>query len=120
MIDTALLHSTDELRKIIIDNPDLPLLVFAGEEANTGDCWSYMSCSRVTVCLGEVLDFDADESIPYDDRIFTERDDFAECLADVLSYDFVGTDREFEEYLEKEVEKYDPYWVKCILVYVDN
>ena len=116
MINAELLHSTDELRKIIIDNPDLPLLVFAGEEANIGD-WSYMSCSRISVCLGEVLDFDA---VHYDDRIFTDRDEFAECLADVLSYDFIGTDGEFEEYLEKEVEKYDPYWVKCIIIYVDN
>ena len=119
MINAKLLHSTDELRKVIIDNPDLPLLVFAGEDANIGD-WSYMSCSRINVCLGEVLDFDADELVPYDNRIYTDRDEFAECLADVLSYDFVGTDGEFEEYLEKEVEKYDSYWVKCIIIYVDN
>lgn len=37
MINAELLHSTNELRKIIIDNPDLPLLVFAGEDANIGD-----------------------------------------------------------------------------------
>ena len=116
MINAELLHSTDELRKIIIDNPDLPLLVFAGEDANIGD-WSYMSCSRVNAYIGEVLDFDA---LPYDDRIFTDRVEFVECLEDVLSYDFVGTEREFEEYLEKEVEKYVPYWVKCIIIYVDN
>ena len=119
MINAELLHSTDELRKIIIDNPDLPLLVFAGEDANIGD-WSYMSCSHINVCLGEVLDFDADELVPYNNRIYTDRVEFAECLADVLSYDFIGTDGEFEEYLEKEVEKYDPYWVKCIIIYVDN
>ena len=87
MINAELLHSTDELRKIIIDNPDLPLLVFAGEDANIGD-WSYMSCSRISVYIGEVLDFDADELVPYDNRIYTDRVEFVECLADVLSYDF--------------------------------
>lgn len=34
---TGLLHSADELRQLIRENPALPLLVFAGEEANSGD-----------------------------------------------------------------------------------
>lgn len=41
---TGLLHSADELRQLIRENPTLPLIVFAGEEANSGD-YSYMSCS---------------------------------------------------------------------------
>lgn len=43
---TGLLHSADELRQLIRENPTLPLIVFAGEEANSGD-YSYMSCSYV-------------------------------------------------------------------------
>ena len=34
---TWLLHATDELRKLILENPELPLLVFAGEDCNSGD-----------------------------------------------------------------------------------
>lgn len=34
---TGLLHTADELRQLIRNNPTLPLLVFAGEEANSGD-----------------------------------------------------------------------------------
>lgn len=30
---TGLLHSADELRQLIRENPTLPLIVFAGEEA---------------------------------------------------------------------------------------
>lgn len=34
---TGLLHATDELRQLILENPELPLLVFAGEDCNSGD-----------------------------------------------------------------------------------
>ena len=49
---TGLLNSAAELRQLILDNPGLPLLVFAGEEANCGGDYSYMSCSHVTASLG--------------------------------------------------------------------
>lgn len=48
---TGLLHSADELRQLIHENPTLPLLVFAGEDANTGD-YSYMSCSYIKAYKG--------------------------------------------------------------------
>lgn len=44
---TGLLHSADELKQLIVENPDLPILVFAGDNANNGD-YSYMSCSYVS------------------------------------------------------------------------
>lgn len=34
---TGLLHSADELKQLIVENPDLPILVFAGDYANNGD-----------------------------------------------------------------------------------
>ena len=52
---TGLLHTADELRQLIRNNPTLPLLVFAGEEANSGD-YSYMSCSYIKAYKGEFLD----------------------------------------------------------------
>lgn len=51
---TGLLHTADELRQLIRNNPTLPLLVFAGEEANSGD-YSYMSCSYIKAYKGESL-----------------------------------------------------------------
>lgn len=52
---TGLLHSADELRQLIRENPTLPLLVLAGEEANIGD-YSYMCCSYIKAYKGEFLD----------------------------------------------------------------
>ena len=41
---TELLVASDNLRKLIIENPGLPLLVFAGADCNSGD-YSYTTCS---------------------------------------------------------------------------
>lgn len=113
---TGLLQSTAELRKLIIENPDLPLLVFAGEDANSGD-WSYMSCSYVKARIDEYLDCMQEVD---DCKCYTDRGDFEEDLADTLCDDFKGTDEEWDEYLSKELAKYDPYWTECIILHVDN
>ena len=116
---TKLLHSTEDLRKLIIDNPDLPLLVFAGGDANHGD-YFYMSCSCINSYIGEFLDCSQtiNESICY-----TDRDDFEDDLADCLNdfEDFATmTDVEFDARLKQELAKYEPYWKKCIILYVNN
>ncbi len=38
-------QKTDELKKLILENPELPIVVLAGEEANAGYFgWMYCSC----------------------------------------------------------------------------
>lgn len=112
---TGLLHSTDELRQLLIDHPDLPMLVFAGEDCNS-DYYSYISCSRVSASIGEFLDC---QQTVNDERCYTDRDDFQEDMEYHYS-DFDGSDQEFETFIENELLKYDPYWKPCIIVYVDN
>ena len=56
----------DKLRKLILENPDLPIIVCCGEEANSGD-WAYeyhfnYSCHIV-------------ECTWLDDRYFDDRDE---------------------------------------------
>ena len=78
---------------MILQNPELPLLVFAGEDSNNGE-WGYMSCSSVKAAIGEFLDC---EQTVNDERCFTDRDDFQEEMEDKC--DFTGTDEEFAEYI---------------------
>lgn len=113
---TGLLKSTEGLRKLILENPDLPLLVFAGEDANIGD-YSYMSCSDIRAHVGEFLDCIHNVN---DCKCYTDRDEFEEDVADIISYDFKGTKKEWDEYLSKVLAEYDPYWTECIILYVDN
>lgn len=88
---TGLLNSTDELRQLLIEHPDLPMLVFAGEDCNRGD-YTYMSCSRVSTSIGEYLDC---QQTINDELCYTDRDEFQEDMENYYS-DFDGSDKEFE------------------------
>lgn len=116
---TGLLHSADELRRLIREYPTLPLLVFAGEAANIGD-YPYTSCSYINARKGEYLDC---AQVVNDCMCFTDRDDFreslADCLVDTLD-DWDCTDEEFDTLVEKKMAEYDPYWKPCIILDVDN
>lgn len=117
---TKLLNSTTELRQLILNNPNLPLLVFAGEDCNNG-YYSYMSCSCVRAYKGEFLDC---QQTVDDEKCYTERDDFSGDLADRLSSEWEelggGTDQEFEDFFEKRLLEYEPYWKDCIILCVDS
>lgn len=102
-----MLHDCSELRKFITENPELPIVVLVGDETNTGD---YQYVSQVKCTIGEVLDCE----LPIGDgKAFYDRDDFREELGDFLC-DL--SDEEFEH----ELEKYEPYWKKVIVVWVNN
>lgn len=112
---TGLLHTADELRQLIRNNPTLPLLVFAGEEANSGD-YSYMSCSYIKAYKGEFLDC---AQTVNDCMCYTDRGEFEEAVADSLA-DGDYTDEEFDALVKKAIAEYDPYWKPCIILNVDN
>lgn len=113
---SGLLHDSHELRKLIVANPGLPLLIFAGKDCNCGD-YGYMSCSFVSASIGEFLDC---QQTVNDERCYTDRDDFQEDLEYNLYQDFDGTEKEFEEYVKEKLCEYDIYWKPAIIVYVDN
>lgn len=118
---TNLLNSASELRRLIIENPDLPLLVFAGEDANPGNYWGYMSCSYVSAHVGEFLDC---AQTVNDEKCYCDRDDFEEDLEYILCDNCDMGEEEFEErfpdLLKQELAKYEPYWKSCIILYVNN
>lgn len=114
---TKLLHATDELRQLVIDNPELPLLVFSGEDVGGTD-YSYTSCSYCSAQKGEFLD--CWQTVD-DECCFTSRDEFWEAMANRLEDDSEGlTDKEFDAKVDAEVAEYDPYWMPCIILYVNN
>ena len=112
----TLIHNTENLKKLILENPDLPLVVFAGEDANIGDC-SWMSCTSVSCEKGEVLDCNG----PNDEIIYTDRDDLQDDVEDEI-YDEFGElpDEEYEKMLKEKMYKYEEYWTECIILWVNN
>lgn len=116
---SGLLHSADELKQLIAENPDLPIVVFAGDDANTGD-YSYMSCSYIKAYKGEFLDC---AQTVNGCMCYTDRDDFEDDVADFLAGEEQYRDLpddEFNSILERTVNEYDDFWKPCIILHVDN
>ncbi len=119
MNDLGIVHDTTELRKLIAENPDLPIVVLAGEQA-----WiygfAYGYCTNVSCEIGWVLDC---ETPCGGETIYSYRSDFEEDLGDYL-YDLPEceklTDEEFDKRLKEELAKYEPYWKKVIAIYANN
>lgn len=113
----TIVYSTDDLRNLIMQHPDMPLLIMAGDNSNTGE-YSYMACTSVRAEAGEYLscwqEFD-------EEYIYTDREQFesvlTDCIGDSLVFD---TESEFDAAVQAELKKYDKYWKPCIILYVDN
>lgn len=104
------LSDTSNLRELILENPGLPLLIFCGEEAWSGE-WAYEQAESVS--KGRVLE------LTLYDRMWRTRDDYEEALADDLS--------DAEEYKDMSEKEYDraikeivarTEFVRAIVVYV--
>ena len=118
MKDYGFVHDASELRAMIAKNPDLPIVVLAGEEANVGDYY-WMYCSDVRCCIDYILDVET----PYDDEcVFTEICEFEDKVRNYLYNDATKklSDDEYDAMVKAEVAKYEPYWKKVIAVYVTN
>lgn len=112
------LNECQELKRLIAENPDLPLAFFSED---TGDYSSgYISCSAVTAEKSEVLDCYQEIN---DKKAFVGRDEFEEELQEMLcgidEYRDLS-DEEFDEIFRQEKSKYDDKWKDCIIVYVGN
>lgn len=110
---------TDALKKLIADHPDLPIVVIVNSEVVADDDYNWWYAPDVSFSLGELLDCDQDVN---DMKVYTDRDDFEEDLADILGdsgdYDET-TDEEFDKIVKEELKKYEPYWKKVIQIRAD-
>ena len=117
---TGLLKGNEEIRKLILDNPDLPLVFMATEDANIGE-YSTMFCASVSAKIGEVLDCQQEIN---DEIIYTDREDFKDDICDYVTdkaYDYeILSEKWFDTEVERIVSEYEPYWKKCILITVGN
>lgn len=103
------LQDTTILRNLILENPNLPLLVFAGEEAWSGE-YSYEQVDARTHGVQELT--------LYKNR-WIDKDDYEEELRDDLSYNEEYKKLSYEEYdkmINKIVEETE--FCRAIVVYV--
>lgn len=98
-----------KLKKLILENPESPLLVFAGEEANSG-IYGYEGVGFGSVSLKEITLYG---------EYWLDKDDYKENLRDDMSYDDRYENLSDEEF-EKEVDKImgETAFIKAIVIYV--
>lgn len=112
-----LAQKSDELKKLILENPDLPLVVLCGDEANTG-YYGWMFCSSIRFGIEEILDCDY---LDYNECVFTEREYLAEVVADRLIGEYEDRpEEEFDAAVDEKLAELEPYWTKVIAIYADN
>jgi len=116
-LPTGYLMKHEHIRKLIMENPDLPLVFLATDEACSYD-YQTMFCSTVTAQIGEVLDCQQDVN---DEVVYTDHDDFEEAVFESLDCAYDDRPQEwYEAETKRIVAEYDPYWRKAILITVGN
>ena len=110
---------TDELKKLIAEHPDYPIVVVVGGEVVADYDYGWWYAPYLSFSIGEILDCEQDVN---DEKVYVDRDDFEEDLADILGdsgdYDET-TDEEFDKIVQEELKKYEPYWKKVIEIRAD-
>lgn len=99
-----------ELRQLIIDNPGLPLIIFVGEIAWSGD-FTYNAANKV-LCEIEELTL-------YND-IWMDRDNYADKLYDDLAFDYDYenlSDEKYSKIIDDKVTR--TKFIKAITVRID-
>lgn len=113
----GLTHNTSELRKLIAENPDLPIVVLASDDANNGN-WSWQYCFSISFGIEEILDCDYCD---YDDTIFKDRDRLEEKISDDLYDEYHDkSEDEYDEAVKRKMTELEPYWTKVIAIYASN
>lgn len=107
------------LKKLILENPSLPLLVFSTEDANSGEF--NMELASCKCEKGIVLDAAENIWLPRYDRIYTDETDLEEDIQEALYDALEGLeDEEFDALVALKMKTLDPYWKECIIVTVDR
>lgn len=97
-----------ELRNLIIKNPELPLILFVGEEAWNGEYdYSQAECSKAKI----------KELTLYND-MWMDRDEYEDTLSDNLAFEEEYaklTDKEYDEMIKGKIANTE--FIKAIVLY---
>lgn len=113
--------STDQLKKLIAEHPDYPIVVEVDSEIVADDSYNSWIAPDVHYYIGEILDCMQDIN---DERIFMDRDDFweevsyriFECDNDFeTKYGDISTE-EYDRLVDEYVAQYDQYWKNVIVI----
>ncbi|MBQ8559066.1 MAG: hypothetical protein IJ439_03675 [Tyzzerella sp.] len=104
------MENTEELKKMILENPELPLLIFAGEESYCGE-YDYNSVDVKGIKIKE-LTMDGDRYVERD----TMRDKLMNKYYDNFCIGGAYMKKDLEEFVEKQISRMQ--FTKAIVIYV--
>lgn len=114
MRDSFYTQYTNELRQMIMDNPDLPIVVEAETDLCCDDSYSSWIAPTVRFYIGEVLEYDQKIC---EDRVFFDRVEFMDALTDYYYDDLPTDEKEAEAFIADKLSEYKPYWTKAIIIF---
>lgn len=107
--------SSNELKQLIAENPDLPIMVLCDNDLYC-DYYNSTIAPSISFYLGEFLDCYQEVN---EDRVYFDRDEFLEELSykleDLPEFEDL-TQEEFDKAVEAEFDKYSSYWQKAIII----
>lgn len=110
---------TDELKQLISEHPDYPIVVLCNYEVCGDDSYNWWYAPEIRFSIGEILDCEQNIN---EDRMYTDRNEFEEDLTNKLvdsgDYDTV-TDEVFDAIVKARLARYEPYWKKAIQIKAD-
>ena len=110
---------TDELKKLIIEHPDYPIVVIVANEVVGWEDYGWWYAPCISFSIGEILDCEQDIN---DEKTYTDRDDFEEDVQYCVECDDAfenATDEEFDAEVERIIAEFEPYWKNVIQIRAD-
>jgi len=110
---------TDELKELIKEHPDYPIVVLVGSEFATDDDYRWWYAPELKFKIGEILDCEQDVD---ETKVYSDRDEFQEdleyMLGNKIDVEYISDD-EWNKLVETELQKYEKYWRPVIAIYAD-
>lgn len=110
---------TDELKKLIAEHPDYPIVVLCGMDVVPSDDFYFWYAPTLRFSVGEILD--CEQAID-DKKVYSDRDDLEEDMRNLLADDesFADlTDEEFDKAVQEKLKEFEPYWKDVIQIIAD-
>ena len=111
---------TDELKKLIAEHPNLPIVVIVNSDVVADDDYAWWYAPDIRFTMGEILDCEQDIN---DEKTYTDRDDFEEdvryCIENDDDLMESITDEEYEKEVKRILDEYEPYWKDVIQIRAD-
>ena len=109
LIDKCSLKDTTKLRKLILENPELPVLIFVGEKAYQGE----YSCNQADAKVVKV------ENLTLYKEEWVSEDEYKDILYNDLADEEEYMDLSDEDYIKMIIERVrETEFVEAIVIYI--